>query len=1103
MSYTKPPLNSIPFNFTSSGYSPIDLSNIEFNFLSSVLDSTIAATITGTPLYTSEAYTYPKKCKKVAIQYESGAVQVLSIPCLYGGIRDLVGFIRGLSRESYNLSSSVFGVYSGYSDITSFIEGFLYTGVFSDLSSNIYIDSPANLTSNVSSFLPSLLSASLGAAPVGTLDGTIHGYQESDIFANVVLDTPKELASYINTDLPYSIGADIGVDSPKDITFSVFSIDSPSINASVHGWTISNIRANIGIYSDILNNISGYISSTPPQDISGNVAGAPPTNLTATEVGILPSSLLTYLHGWQEFNLVSYINNDLPHNISAAVFTTAPINLNSYINIAAPYNLYSSLGVEPTKDLITFISGVSSPMLNTSIHGWETSFVSAYIGTDVYKNIGSTILIDMYGQISSSITTDTPADITISLHSWNYLSLNAFTSYNFPAYIGGSINTDLPRDIYGYVDVLKRTEAYLYSNMTGIYANNIPTTLNGISAINLPLFLHSWQEYDISSNIKNDFPYDIYGAVVSQPPFDLNSRLKVYQRLIVNVPTAIHGWDLFSLGSKLAGDMYGNLNSYLVTLQRKEDSISSYLRGWGSLDLVGYIKNCFEYNIYCGINTMVPINLEATLKPWYSSNILSNLYSWGIYSLSFSVHPFVAHSLPTLLLPIPPFDISAFLSAKVVTYRQLPSYIRAFNLYDIGASLYTYNDSQVSAYLFPIVSINLGSNIRGLIEFYISADITGQEYPYNLPAFIAASGAFYNLASYIKTFRNMGVSYVLSSSLQGFQSSYFTASLLPIGGFDLSAYVGISSYSFNLQGILTPKIVRLSKIVDIITMEALSLSAMINTGCFGSGYLNLSSMIDLIYLHPLRAVIAGVLVYNGQNNLSATIGMDNNIVFSNKLPITVVTGSSVIYNYNILPITITTYRGGSILSSYIKGMLTTSDLIANITSVYVEDHAFEHTVSKELVYDLKSSRGLAELSKIVELTFKSYVRDYIYLQEANISFNRFVGDKWEVSLKSYLPENLTLHLKRRLFRSAKIFNLNQYSDIDIAVRDAIVYITETPFENLSAAVNLTFNTLSYNIRALLTVNRQQAAQSSISATLLGGTPSVIVSKELAPTVSEI
>ena len=116
-----PPINTnIPFSFTSRGYGPIDVTAIPFSFVSSTMSSVLASTIVGQPLYQTEAYTYPKQCKKVAIGFGDD-IQIISLPCLYGGIRDLGSSIYVRQREYLSLTANIFTFISASLDLSAFI----------------------------------------------------------------------------------------------------------------------------------------------------------------------------------------------------------------------------------------------------------------------------------------------------------------------------------------------------------------------------------------------------------------------------------------------------------------------------------------------------------------------------------------------------------------------------------------------------------------------------------------------------------------------------------------------------------------------------------------------------------------------------------------------------------------------------------------------------------------------------------------------------------------------------------------------------------------------------------------------------------------------
>ena len=86
-----------------------------------------------------------------------------------------------------------------------------------------------------------------------------------------------------------------------------------------------------------------------------------------------------------------------------------------------------------------------------------------------------------------------------------------------------------------------------------------------------------------------------------------------------------------------------------------------------------------------------------------------------------------------------------------------------------------------------------------------------------------------------------------------------------------------------------------------------------------------------------------------------------------------------------------------------------------------------------------------------------------------------------LDVKSMLPANVALRLKRRLHRATVLYDLRKFASIDEALRYAIAYVTEYPQANLGATIinRGTYAQLSGSIIPRYIVSSNETLTSSI------------------------
>jgi hypothetical protein len=176
-------------------------------------------------------------------------------------------------------------------------------------------------------------------------------------------------------------------------------------------------------------------------------------------------------------------------------------------------------------------------------------------------------------------------------------------------------------------------------------------------------------------------------------------------------------------------------------------------------------------------------------------------------------------------------------------------------------------------------------------------------------------------------------------------------------------------------------------------------------------------------------------------------------------------------------------RGLRNLGAYINGILTTSDLSAQINAVTPDPHGFERPKNREFVY-FRNYMGEYLKFETAEISFRSIVSDYFYVSATGKAYKTDRLDRWITDVKSYIPRNVRLNIKRRFHRMMTLHDITDFSSVDEAVKFAIEYVTDYPEKNLGAYINITgkSNSLGASITPLYTKSEDNNLTSNIVGT---------------------
>jgi len=262
----------------------------------------------------------------------------------------------------------------------------------------------------------------------------------------------------------------------------------------------------------------------------------------------------------------------------------------------------------------------------------------------------------------------------------------------------------------------------------------------------------------------------------------------------------------------------------------------------------------------------------------------------------------------------------------------------------------------------------------------------------------------------------------------------------------------------NLPATIVPKVIFISRALQIALLEHKNLKAMINSSCFGSDSINLLAFIRSIEKLDLTATIFGLRVDTSQSlkNLAAYIntetyavedripltffGEDNNKFTQLNIRFGVTEGEiyKVFDTIDIIYGKVTTAN----LGATVTAILHSVDLGVTITPIFDFNYTeLPHNISprtREIVIDF-SPKWRENWRRFVEIFFDFSGGDpyhYFYVSGADQVYRVDRSRHWTIWAKGY-DEVTDSMIERRNTRHKFIFNMSNYSTVDEAVRDLI------------------------------------------------------------------
>jgi len=314
---------------------------------------------------------------------------------------------------------------------------------------------------------------------------------------------------------------------------------------------------------------------------------------------------------------------------------------------------------------------------------------------------------------------------------------------------------------------------------------------------------------DLGVNVGGHYPGDLpawIGGVVFQ-----------------NLPAEIIGIPAtqeVELPAYIAAHPPEDLSAYIDT--HDPEDLSAYIRGFDYRDLSASTYILQSQNLPAVIGAHLPEDLSGYIKPWPERDLPGYIYGWDTKDLGGYIKPGGYTDLPAIIGTHRPKNIKALIKGWVreATY-DLSAVIRGFALpVDLSASINPTEMAQLPAYLFAIAPKDLIGNIHGWDTKDLQGIINIIQYPWNLPASINVTGGFRELPADIFGRKFDPLPTDLTAFIYPTKGRIDLSAMVLINqARNLPAYIDTGRDIGNLIAEIYPKIIRLTGIISMITMQ--------------------------------------------------------------------------------------------------------------------------------------------------------------------------------------------------------------------------------------------------------------------------------------------
>lgn len=567
----------------------------------------------------------------------------------------------------------------------------------------------------------------------------------------------------------------------------------------------------------------------------------------------------------------------------------------------------------------------------------------------------------------------------------------------------------------------------------------------------------SEQTADLSGIIKalHHSSIDLSADISMHLPEDIRSSIRPLHHVVMDFPGAIYGWQKADLYSNILMHPPKDLEASLFVKRTEVSNLNVFIHAWHVKDLGARVDRVFPVDLQAILNTVHPVDLSAYLKTRYAINLKGSLSAWNIKDLSATIDIIFAYDLNAKIHGRDDMFKDLYFRIKgraVEVQRFLSASLRVFVDNNLSALLIPVYISNLPGYLFPVLPKDLSANMRAWHVLNLQGILNGERAAWDLLASIFPNRNLSVLSATLCSKFGTKVPSNLPASIHSWYINHLTSSIGIIAAGNLQAILIPFGYSSNLHASIYPKMIRLTSIINVATMEHKDLSAMINSFCVHTGYKNLSASLSTIYKSDLFAYVKALKYSYKPIQLSASVGHADTITEVDKYKISFKVLESSMITFDRYTIGFNVLGSVTYLSAYIKGIMQSVSLGASITAEEIETFNIGKIKETEHVVQL-SYAGIFEAFEVVEMSFKSLVSDYYYSTDGDYAWKMDSLDRWILELNSYLPKNATLGLRRRLHRGTELYDLKHFSSIDEAMRHAISYVTEYPQSDLGMSID--------------------------------------------------
>jgi len=580
----------------------------------------------------------------------------------------------------------------------------------------------------------------------------------------------------------------------------------------------------------------------------------------------------------------------------------------------------------------------------------------------------------------------------------------------------------------------------------------------------------------------NDVGFKFKEKAIVSTYADVGATIVGVRDYLKYCPTYVVGYGPYGVQIIQGRCVYGgirDIGAYIngVKAQDQGDLGATLVVGVNEVDLPAFVRGVVTRNLPASISGHLPVDLggilnalqykdlgatiepipggdlNAYLKVYPQRDLPASIYGWEQRDLGASIDARIAHDLPASIGGHRPRNLTALIKGWVREATQdLGAYIRAYQYDGLGGIIRATYLKDLNATINPVAPVDLPASIYGWQEKDLGGIINGVLLPWDLSASIVGSGSYRGLAAHIRGLAGTNIPSDLSANISSWYTGNIGAHITSVFPGDLGAHLNVTGGSGNISASIYPKMIRLTTVISFVTMEHSDISSTINI-CMGSESRNLSAYIRSLEKGDLGAIINGVGGLSGTSNLGASVGTANKYFALDKLPINVYISYGNYWTEDKLPINLYVSAGLRSIGAYINGVLTSSDLGATVNAESFDPYVFENAKNKEKVY-YRNFMGEHLKFETAEISFRSIVKDYFYVSATGDAYKTDRLDRWITDVKSYIPRNARLNIKRRFHRMLTLHDMTNFASVDEAMKFAIEYVTEYPEIDLGAYINV-------------------------------------------------